>query len=122
MKVIVDTSVIVDFLRTKSLQSVYVKVKKNSDVIFSLITVAELYSGKSVQEEGLERKTLEKIIHGAEIGIPDLQFAERVGKLRARYKVSLADAFIAVLALDYNVPLATLDKKAFGKIKGLKLY
>ena len=110
MKVVVDTSVIVDYLRTKDLKSLFVKIKNTGDIVISLITVAELYCGKSVQEAGPERETLEGIAGGAEIMIPDLKIAKSAGYLRAKYQSSLADAFIASLAIEMDLPLATLDK------------
>lgn len=121
MKIVIDTSVIIDYLRTKNLQSLFIRIEKTHEIVLSLITVAELYSGRSVQKEGDDKETLDGIVGGAEIIIPDLTAVKSVGKLRAEYKISLGDAFVAALALDLNVPLATLDVRDFKKIEGLKM-
>lgn len=121
MKVVIDTSVIIDYLRTKDLQSLFVRIEETHEIVLSLITVAELYSGRSVQKEGQDKKTLNGIVDGAEIIIPDLTAVKSVGRLRAEYHLSLGDAFIAALALDLNVPLATLNVRDFKQIDGLKM-
>ena len=122
MKVVVDTTVFVDFLRTKNLQSLFVRIKNTHQIVVSLITIAELYSGKSVQRDGPEMAEMEKIIQGVEVVIPDINVAKEVGKLRAQYDLSLADAFIAALAIESGLPLATLNKRDFAKVKELELF
>lgn len=122
MKIIIDTSVIIDYLRTKNLQSLFIRIEKTHEIVLSLITVAELYSGRSVQMEGEDKETLDGIVGGAEIIIPDLTAVKNVGRLRSEYQLSLGDAFVAALALDLNVPLATLDARDFKQIDGLKLW
>lgn len=122
MKMIVDTAVFVDFLRTKNLQSLFVQIKNTHQIIVSLITIAELYSGKNVQRDGPEMAEMETIIQGVEVVIPDVNVAKAVGKLRAEYDLSLADAFIAALAIESDLPLATLNKKDFAKVNELTLY
>ena len=89
-------------------------------MIISLITIAELYSGKSAKKEK-QKEIIEKILESLEIIIPDIKIAKEAGKLRAEYHLSLGDAFIAALALDLNVPLATLDVRDFNQIDGLKM-
>lgn len=123
MKVILDASIVIDFLRRNTTKEIFSrKVIAREDLVISLVTVAELYSGKSAQREGKAKDLLEKIIGTTEIIIPILDDAKKVGKLRDFYQLSLGDAFIAELAIRKNYPLATLDKKAFRKIKGLRLY
>lgn len=124
MQVIVDASVIIDYIRRKAPESsFYIQLTDRKDqIVLSLVTVAELYSGSSAHKRGRSREILEKILTGAEISIPTLKDAVTAGKLRAEYQLSLGDAFIAELAIRKKYPLATLDRKAFGKIARLKLY
>lgn len=123
MKVVIDSSVIIDFLRKDSREKSFAqKVIEDEDIVLSLVTVAELYSGKSVQQEGQAKDLLEKIIETAEVVYPGFDDAIKVGSLRAKYQLSLGDAFVAALALDLNLPLVTLDKKAFEKITEVKIY
>lgn len=122
MKLVIDTSVIIDYLRTKSLDSSYVKLKTGNELLISLISVAELFSGKSARKPGYRREMLDKILEGMEINIPTVDLAKKAGLLRSEYDLSLGDAFIAALAIKLNLPLATLDTRDFGRIKGLKIY
>lgn len=120
MKIIIDTSILIDYLRTKDLNSEYAKLKTKNELIISLITIAELYSGKSAKKEK-QKEIIEKILESLEIIIPDIHLAKEAGKLRAEYQLSLGDAFIAALALNINVPLATLNVRDFRQIDGLKV-
>lgn len=121
MRIIVDTSIIIDYLRTKDLNSLYAKLITDNTLIVSLISIAELYSGKSIRKKE-QKEIIEKIIDSLEVIIPDIKIAKNAGRLRAEYQLSLSDAFIAALTLDLDLPLATLDYSDFKKIKGLKLY
>lgn len=122
MKLVFDASVIVDHLRTKKLSSVFVDAWKSYDGVISLVTVAELYSGRSVQQSGKARGELEEVLSGLDIASPDLETVKLVGKLRARHQLSLGDAFAAALALELNVPIAAFDQKAFSRVDNLRLY
>lgn len=122
MRILVDASIIIDYLRTQNTEkSVYTRIITNDNLIMSLVTLAELYSGKSVQKEGKPKRILDEVVKGIKIIIPTIESVKEVGFLRAKYNLSLGDAFIAALALKHNLPLATLDVRDFGRIKGLKL-
>lgn len=121
MKVILDASVVVDYLRTG--RGVYPgMVEDGAEFVMSSVTAAELYSGKSAQEGGRQWNDLEVVVGGVEVIPPDLEAARLVGKLRGKYQLGLGDAFVAALALGEGLPVATLDKKAFGNIKKLEFY
>mgnify|MGYP001575620405 CR=1 FL=1 len=121
MKVVVDTSIIVDFLRRQTdSDSYYIQLKQKEVVVISLITVAELYSGRSAYE-AKQNQYIQNIVHTAEVVIPTQETAKMAGRLRLDYSLSLADAFIAALALDLNVPLATLNVRDLKQIDGLKM-
>lgn len=122
MKLVLDSSVIIDHLRTKKLSTIFFEAWQWHDLVISLVTVAELYSGKSVQSPGTARDELEDILTGVDIVSPTLETAKLVGDLRARYQLSLGDAFVAALALELKISVATLDRKAFGRIKDLRFY
>lgn len=122
MKVVIDTSVAIDYLRMgDSKETLYMTLSGKEEFVMSLITVAELYSGRSAQKNEKQKELIEKMLKGVEVVIPSLDTAKEAGKLRAEYQLSLGDAFIAALALDLNVRLATLNVRDFKQIKGLKL-
>ena len=121
MKVVVDSSVIIDFIRRKEPQdSFYYKIAVKEEIAVSLLTISEIFSGRSAQTES-GKIQLEKLIRGMNIYLPDYDQARLVGRLRYLYQLSLGDAFVASLSLRFKFPLATLDKKAFVRVKGLKL-
>lgn len=116
-----DTSVLIDFLRRQQRRHcLFLQLVKKYDPAISFITAAELYSGKSSQtKEG--SKTLKTLLSGLAIHFPDEALLKEAGVIRCKYNLSLADSFIASLALRLKAPLATLNTKDFVKIKGLKL-
>lgn len=122
MKVVIDTSVAIDYLRRgDSKKTLYMTLSRKEEFVMSLVTVAELYAGRSAQKEEKQKGLIEEMLRGVEVIIPSLDTAKEAGKLRAEYQLSLGDAFVAALALDLNVPLATLDVRDFKKIDGLKM-
>lgn len=122
MRIVADTSVLIDFLRAKEAdKSLFYQLNQENYLIISLITVAELYSGKSAQTKSGKTR-LNSVFEGLEIKIPDMEDAIRAGEIRYRYQLGIMDAFIASLALKLNIPLITLDQKAFSRIKNLKQF
>lgn len=124
MKLILDASAVIDFLRRKDkFNSVYMRaVYEKFEFVMSAVTVAEVFSGRSVQTGGKQNQEWETILSGVEVVGVDMETARRVGKIRNSYGLSLGDAFVAALAVEQNLPLLTLDSRAFKKIPGLKLY
>ena len=124
MKLVLDASVAIDYLRRKDKEnSWYFKAHSAGyDLVMSVVTVAEVFSGKSVQVGGIQKEEWELLLNGLEVVRVDLMSARLVGELRAKYELELGDAFVAALALKENLTLATLDRKAFAKVKGLKLF
>lgn len=124
MNVVVDASVIIEYLRLKDpIGCLYSSlIDREEGIILSLITLSELYSGKKVQIPGKQQDDLKKILIGAEIVIPERTTAMTVGLLRAQYAMSLGDAFIAALAMERELPIATLNDKDFRKVREVRLY
>ena len=122
MKLVLDSSLVIDHLRIKKLSTAFFETWKSHDFVMSLVTVAELYSGKSVQPPGPAREELEDILSGLHIVTPTVKTVKLVGDLRARYQLSLGDAFVAALALEMKLPVLTLDTKDFKQVKDITLY
>ena len=122
MNILVDSSVIIDYLRRKdSENSLFVEIKNQYSMVVSFVTVTELFSGSSIKNPKT-RDFVEKILSGMIIKLPDFEDIKNAGLLREQYNLSLGDGFIAQLAVKDNLQLATLDKKDFGRVKGIKLY
>jgi len=121
-EIVVDTSVLIEFLRVNDRKTVYETVlDKNFLPVLSFITVAELWAGKSVWEDGEMRTVLEKLISGVKVVYPNYEILSQSGRLRSEYKISLPDCFIAALALERKLPLVTLNKKDFLPIDDLRV-
>ncbi|MEW6610113.1 MAG: type II toxin-antitoxin system VapC family toxin [Patescibacteria group bacterium] len=122
--VLVDTSVMVDFLRRKdSAQSPYiVLLEQGNEPCISIVTHTELFSGNSVWEHDYMLHTVQELCKNITIFPLDTALSEQSGKLRARYDLDFADAIIAATALKHSLPLATLNASDFRRVPDLKLF
>lgn len=116
MKVVIDASVVIHWLRTGD-----DSLLAENDISIPTVTIAELFSGASAQTGGSQRPKIVQILKGWKQVKPSTEDAIFAGELRYKYKLSLGDAFVAALAVEQNLPLLTLDSRAFKKIPGLKL-
>ncbi len=124
-RVLVDTSIIIDFLRKKKKsKSILWKVKDSSICSMSSITLFELLSGAK-NEQHLEDI---KIISN---WIETIYFNDEIAELSAMiYRnlkrdnqlIEFRDIFIAATTKHHKFSLATLNVKHFDRIQGLTLY
>jgi len=121
--ILVDTSVIVDYLRIKDKRAsvLFELAVSGISLCISIVTVAELYSGSSVWEAEEPREKLNALIEQFEIIPMHKKTAILAGKLRFLYKTDLIDSILAATSLELNFRLATLNKKHFAKIENLLL-
>ena len=123
-KILLDTSIIIDFLRQRDKAStvLFDLSKKDLDLYISLITHTELYAGKSVWETKKAQRELEVIMKGLRVLPLSKEVSKESGRLRAKYDIDLIDAIIAATAIAEEIPMATLNLKHFRKVSGLILY
>jgi predicted nucleic acid-binding protein len=124
MKILIDTSVFIEFSRTNGGQYVeLLSLAEKSKVLLStsVIVLAEYWSGKSMKDNThlLVAKKLFADIESYQI---NERIAKRGGEIRREYRLDLPDALIAATALEYDAHLATLNEKHFAGIPGLKLW
>jgi len=117
--VLVDTDVMVDFLRGHPKAVSLVQTNSNR-IILSSIVVAELYAGIRGDDE---LATLDSLIALFRI-IPVSPLLARTGGLYKRdfaksHGIGLGDAIIAATADAENAELKTLNTKHYPMIKGL---
>ena len=124
MKLLLDTSIVIDYLRRKDRESTKLVeiVREHHHLYISIITHTELFSGKSIWENEKRYETLEKLCLGFTILPVEEDISMKAGKIRAYYPTDLFDAIIAATALHNNIPLVTLNTKDFEKIEGLELF
>ena len=119
-KLLIDTDIIIDFLRGFDRAVRYIK-SHSEEIVLSVITVAELYAGVKGNDE---HKDLDDLI----ALFPILQITTEVAKIGGLYKreyfkshgVGLADGLIAASAEIHDAVLKTLNIKHYPMIKGLK--
>jgi predicted nucleic acid-binding protein len=123
MGILIDTSIIVDFLRQKDKRgSWFYKLSHDNDSLaISILTHAELYSGKSVYESQKNKRYLDSIISRLNIVVLDLPISTLGARLRAKSGVDLLDCLIGATAIRGGYQLATLNSKHFKEMKNLKL-
>lgn len=120
---LIDTRVIIDYLRFKGdkSKSWFFKLVDDDDISCSLLTVAELYAGKSVWESDKAGQELKLVLSGIDKVSITESMAKKAGELRANKGLSLADAIIAATALELGEKLATVNIKDFKVVEGLRL-
>ena len=124
-RILIDTSVIIDFLRKKNKQNSFLwKLKENNCRCFiSIITVFELHVGAKTEQHKQDLlnllKYFEIISFTYEIA---LLSANIYKKLKSENKlINFNDIFIGATAISINLPLTTLNEKHFNRL-GVKIY
>ena len=118
-KLLIDTDILVDFLRGFPKAVKYLKTR-SEEILVSAITVAELYAG--VRDD--ERRHLDDLISLFEVVPISREIAVTGGLFKQQYHkspgVGLADAIIAATSVKSEAELKTLNTKHFPMIKGLR--
>ncbi len=118
-QILVDTDVVVDFLRGYTKAISYVE-NHSAEIVLSSIVVAELYAG--VRDD--ERARLDDFVTLFPI-LPITSEIAKTGGLFKRgyhksYGTGLADALMAATAVTEDAELKTLNTKHYPMLKGLK--
>ena len=122
-EVLIDTSVLIDHLRSKDKSNTFlIRVLESSTYAYiSVLTLAELYSGKSVWEKEEVRKEVEQLVSQLNrLGISE-SISRFSGYLNAKFNLPLVDALIAATCYEHKLTLATLDHDLLNKELGIPL-
>ena len=112
---LIDTDIIIDHLKGEEKSRDFLKRMKaeNADILYSVITKAELYAGVRPREEEGVKRLLESM---DEVGING-EIAEAGGRYKNRFHAShgllLPDALIAASAKRVGATLVTLNTKHY---------
>lgn len=124
MKLVVDTSILIDYLRggTKW-QDFLVNAPRNAELFLPTIAIFELFSGKSTKKSLIAEDISNLLKRFTNIEL-DENIAQKAGELRrdVGHHISPQDYIIAASALEINGTVVTLNKKHFEQIPNLKLY
>jgi len=115
MSSLIDTTIIVDYLRNnpKAVDFIEQEILSNQVIFASVISYAEIYAGIRPEEE----EAISNFFSGIKIIGIGIKIAECAGKYLKNYGKShgleLADAFIGATALITGSRLVTLNRKHF---------
>jgi predicted nucleic acid-binding protein len=124
MTVVVDSSIFIEYFRTKN-GAIPLLIRdmefKQISIAIPTMVIFELWRGKSMKIDSISRKT-EQFLNQFQI-IPDtFSISKLAGELeRERYTFG-NDAIIAATCLEHNAQLATLNPKDFARVPRLKLW
>lgn len=122
-KLMLDTSVIIDFLRRKDKkESLFYQVSEE-DLYISIISHTEIFAGKSIWENQEARNVLSEVFSGTKIIPLTEAVSEKAGYIRAHNQSnSLIDSIIAATSITSDCKIVTLNKKDFEQIEGIEIY
>jgi tRNA(fMet)-specific endonuclease VapC len=131
MEILVETDVLINVLRNNPDQNCVKLVKQieseNIKGIISTITVFELYYGAYLfHDTGKAVNSVNKLLSIFEVLDLPMRISMQAGKIGAELKnngleIDFRDLLIGVTALNFNLKLATLNKKHFSRIPGLEM-
>ena len=114
----VDSDVVIWFLKGREKEAQLLKnLSKSGDLYCSVVTIAEVRAG-------LTRQPGKIISQLANIFVPleiNLEIAQTAGAFKQKYRLDIADMFIAATATVQNLNLVTYNKKHF-PMSEVKLY
>ncbi len=125
MRLLLDSSVIIDALRLKANTINYLKKieSKDAKLFVSAVTAFEIYSGSSSANTD-EKKLIKKLMGYFEVVDLSWSIGKLAGELyrKTTSKVETADYLIAASAIEVGAQIVTLNKKHFQKMPKIKLY
>jgi tRNA(fMet)-specific endonuclease VapC len=128
-RTIIDTDILIDFLRNKKEAVVFVTQleEKKTVLATTAINVFELYYGAHKSRQSDQTLQATKILLERLVLLPlTPRSAQRAGHIYARLEldgtpIGLRDTFIAAIALTRKYSIATRNTIHFKKVKGLTI-
>ena len=125
MKVVVDSSVFIDYVRARKglLPQLTDLVRRKKLILYiPTVVILELWTGLSMSEKGNERK-MKRLLRPTKAFPLTRQLAEKSGQLlRDKVIEEFADSVVTATALHLDAQLATGNKRHFEKAKDLKFF
>ncbi len=125
-KVIIDTSIIIDYFRGNSIYLEELITKRAQNKVMLLvphIVIIELFAGLDANRKRM-RQSYEELLNKFEIVGLTLDSAKKAGEFIRTYQriPGSFDLLIAAIALEQGAQIATHNKKHFQQILGIELY
>ncbi len=124
MKLVIDTSILIDYLRGGTLWEELVRnLKKDTEIYLPTIVMFEIFSGKSTSNPKIAKEINNFLAYFQRIELTE-DIAKRAGELFRDVNRNLGaqDYIIAASALELNATVVTLNKKHFEQIANLNIY
>ena len=124
MKVVVDTSLLVDKFRGGPAWKRFEKTAAgNSEVNLSTVGYFEIFSGESTRGSEKMGEIREFLRQFEKVDITE-GIATRAGEMARDYKldIDLPDFIVAATAIEIGAEVVTLNRKHFAQVPGLRLY
>lgn len=120
---ILDTSVLIAFLRRQPLGAEVRTILKSATGLVSAVSVFELFAGVRSGEQREQRRALIRLVRVVPI---DSRIAERAGEVfttlrRRGITIDNEDLLIAATALTLDVPVLTANMRHFSVIPNVRL-
>lgn len=122
-KIVLDSSVIIEHLRFgKGFLSKLLKIRnEHATLLIPTVVVMEIETGKSMDDKSTQLVTRQLLDQFIPIEL-SVSIAQLSGELVRHAYAQGYDAVIAATSLLHDAELATLNRKHFIAIPGLKLY
>ena len=112
-KFLIDSDILIDFLRgLNKTRGFLFKLRKEGELLISVINVVEIYSGKEIKNTK-KRKIIDQFLNGFKIIPLDENLGKLAGEIRLNYYLPFADAIVAATAIYTGSVLATRNIKHF---------
>ena len=125
MKLVFDTSVLIDALRLKKdARGIFAEVEnKDYKLYLPSIVGFEIYSGESSKRPE-QVKRIKEFLNYFEIVELDWNIAQKAGEIYRDYvsDLEVPDYIVAATAQEIGASVVTVNKKHFQKIPGILLY
>jgi len=122
MKIVFDTTILVDCLRNykEAVEAVKLVAKREVDGFISVITEAELYSGMDCRTSSGATAVASLISLFAKITLNN-DIAQKAAEFRRNFNVEIPDAIIAATAFSQDAKVWTKNIEDFKPVKEIEV-
>jgi predicted nucleic acid-binding protein len=123
-RILIDTSIVIDYLRSYDRpKTPFVKLFSDNELYLSSISVFELFNGATSDAKKLDIEVVCKEVNILDFNLETAKIASEIYRyLRSQNKlIEFRDILISASALQFTLPIATLNQKHFERIEWIKM-
>lgn len=121
--VLCDTNILIEYYKNNAAVLSQLKTIGASNIAISVITKAELFYGARDKQELIKIERHLSLCHCYQLDTSiSILFNDLMKSYALSHRVSIPDMLIAATAIQYNIPLYTLNKKDFRFITNIQLF